>query len=24
LGEPEVGFWHELDKGFAGRKRITN
>ena len=23
LGEPEVSFWHELDKGFAGRKRIN-
>jgi hypothetical protein len=23
LGEPEVGFWHELDNGFAGRKRIN-
>jgi hypothetical protein len=22
LGEPEVGYWHELDAGFAGRKRI--
>jgi hypothetical protein len=23
LGEPEVAHWHELDKGFAGRKRIS-
>jgi len=22
LGEPEVGFWHEVDAGFAGRKPI--
>jgi hypothetical protein len=22
LGEPEVGFWHEIDAGFAGRKKI--
>jgi hypothetical protein len=22
LGEPEVAYWHELDAGFAGRKRI--
>lgn len=22
LGEPEVGFWHELDAGFAGRKKL--
>jgi hypothetical protein len=21
-GEPEVGFWHNLDAGFAGRQRI--
>lgn len=21
-GEPEVGFWHELHAGFAGRKRL--
>lgn len=21
-GEPEVAFWHELDAGFAGRKRV--
>jgi hypothetical protein len=23
LGEPEVGHWHEIDAGFAGRRRIT-
>ena len=23
LGEPEVGFWHELEAGFAGRQRLT-
>jgi hypothetical protein len=23
LGEPEVGFWHELRDGFAGRKPLT-
>jgi hypothetical protein len=22
LGEPEVGHWHELDAGFAGRQRL--
>lgn len=22
-GEPEVGFWHELDGGFRGRREIT-
>jgi hypothetical protein len=22
LGEPEVGFWHEVEAGFAGRQRI--
>jgi hypothetical protein len=22
LGEPEVGFWHETDAGFAGRQRV--
>ena len=22
LGEPEVGFWHELDAGFAGRRKL--
>ena len=22
LGEPEVGFWHELEAGFAGRQRL--
>src|SRR5262245_59142 len=24
LGEAEVGHWHELDKGFAGRKRLSS
>lgn len=23
LGEPQVGHWHELEAGFAGRRRIT-
>jgi hypothetical protein len=23
LGEPEVGFWHDLDSGFAGRKELA-
>jgi hypothetical protein len=23
LGEPEVAFWHELDAGFAGRKKLA-
>ena len=23
LDEPEVSFWHELDKGFAGRQPMT-
>ena len=23
LGEPELAHWHELDSGFAGRKRIS-
>jgi hypothetical protein len=23
LGEPEVGHWHELDAGFAGRRKLT-
>ncbi|MBL8794168.1 MAG: DUF2203 domain-containing protein [Planctomycetia bacterium] len=23
LGEPEVGFWHELNAGFAGRQEIS-
>ena len=23
LGEPEVAFWHEIDAGFAGRRRLT-
>jgi hypothetical protein len=23
LGETEVGYWHELDAGFAGRKKLT-
>ena len=22
LGEPEVGHWHELDDGFAGRQKL--
>ena len=22
LGEPEVGHWHELDAGFAGRQKL--
>jgi len=22
LGEPEIGFWHELDSGFAGRRKL--
>jgi hypothetical protein len=22
-GEPEVGFWHELDAGFAGRQKLV-
>lgn len=22
LGEPEVGHWHELDEGFAGRQKL--
>ena len=22
LGEPEIGWWHEIDAGFAGRQRI--
>jgi len=24
LGEPEVGFWHELNAGFAGRQELIN
>jgi hypothetical protein len=24
LGEPEVGHWHELNSGFAGRKKLEN
>lgn len=24
LGEPEVGFWHELDAGFAGRQELMS
>lgn len=24
LGEPEVGFWHEIDAGFAGRQRLPD
>jgi hypothetical protein len=23
LGEPDVGHWHELDAGFAGRKKLS-
>jgi hypothetical protein len=23
FGEPEVGHWHELDAGFAGRRRLS-
>ncbi len=23
LGEPEVGFWHEMDAGFRGRQPLT-
>jgi hypothetical protein len=23
LGEPEVGHWHELDAGFAGRQKLS-
>ena len=23
LGEPEVGHWHELNAGFAGRQKLT-
>jgi hypothetical protein len=23
LGEPEIAFWHELDSGFAGRKKLV-
>jgi hypothetical protein len=23
LGEPEVGFWHDLDAGFAGRRPVA-
>jgi hypothetical protein len=22
MGEPDVGFWHELDAGFAGRQKL--
>jgi hypothetical protein len=22
MGEPEVGYWHELDAGFKGRQKI--
>ena len=24
LGEPEVGHWHELDAGFAGRQKLLS
>ncbi|MFO0818841.1 MAG: DUF2203 domain-containing protein [Pirellulales bacterium] len=24
LGEPAVGFWHDLDSGFAGRQPLTD
>jgi hypothetical protein len=24
LGEPEVGHWHEIDDGFAGRQSLKN
>lgn len=24
LGEPQVAHWHELEAGFAGRKRLSN
>ncbi len=24
LGEPHIGFWHQTDEGFAGRKTIDN
>lgn len=24
LGEPQVSHWHELEAGFAGRKRLSN
>src|SRR5690348_10274558 len=24
MGEPEVGYWHELDAGFAGRKKLQD
>ena len=24
LGEPEIEYWHELDAGFAGRRRLTD
>jgi len=23
-GEPEIGFWHELDSGFAGRRPLAD
>lgn len=23
LGEPEVGYWHDLEAGFAGRQKLT-
>ncbi len=22
VGEPEIGFWHELEEGFAGRRQL--
>jgi len=24
LGEPQVAYWHELEAGFSGRKRLSN
>ncbi len=24
LGEPQVAFWHEMEAGFSGRKRLPN
>ena len=23
-GEPDIGFWHELDAGYAGRQELSN